>query len=333
MKTRRRILAAVVPVALLATGCAPLPEPAAPGPAAPSSAAVGGTTLVAVSPPAAAHPTLFDFLGVTQLCQHLHADIEAKRNHLGTYFPFIEEQPPLLAISDPALLDSPNPAVAVAAEVKAEEDAAAQKVKAINYLATIGCVACYPEVEAALIAALHDCTEAVRFAAVEALRDLAGSPCKRCKAKSCCGLEVRKALLEVAYGKDGLGCSLEPSPRVRRVARLALQACGCEGLVGEGVPLDPEPPIEGPTPEELGEPLIPPPPPEPGLEPPPPEGAPEGGVVDLGAGDIVLARVNGEPIFESEILAEVNRRLATAQADGEQLTPGLRRQMIREELD
>ncbi|MDZ4817352.1 MAG: hypothetical protein SGJ20_00090, partial [Planctomycetota bacterium] len=65
-------------------------------------------------------------------------------SRLGSRFPGLEPKPALLPISDPANLESPNPAVATAAGVKADEDAAAQKVKAIRYLATIGCGGCYP---------------------------------------------------------------------------------------------------------------------------------------------------------------------------------------------
>ena len=68
-------------------------------------------------------------------------------------FPGLEALPPLLSIADPKNLQSSNPAVAAAAGAKADEDQAAQKIKAIRYLATLGCAGCYPDVEDALLAA------------------------------------------------------------------------------------------------------------------------------------------------------------------------------------
>jgi hypothetical protein len=109
----------------------------------------------------------------------------------GGNFPTCEKVPPLKAIADPANLASKNPAIKKAAEIKAEEDLAAQKIKAIKYLAEIGCGGCYPGVAEALAAALDDCTEAVRYEAVKAI--LAASACgqndcvKKCvrKSKTC----------------------------------------------------------------------------------------------------------------------------------------------------
>ena len=55
-------------------------------------------------------------------------------------FPGLEAKPPVLAITDPANLgEDASPAVQAAAKVKAEEDGAQQKIKALRYLATIGC--------------------------------------------------------------------------------------------------------------------------------------------------------------------------------------------------
>ena len=91
--------------------------------------------------------------------------VDRIRNLLGMRFPGLEAKPPLLAITDPANMteDSP-PAVKAAAEIKAQEDQAAQKIKALRYLATIGCGGCYPDVEDAFLAALDDCTEEVKEA-------------------------------------------------------------------------------------------------------------------------------------------------------------------------
>jgi hypothetical protein len=109
----------------------------------------------------------------------------------GGNFPECEKKPPLKAIADPANLQSDNPAIKKAAEIKAQEDLAAQKIKALKYLATIGCGGCYEGVDKAIAAALEDCTEAVRYEAVKTI--LAASACgqndcvKKCvrKSKTC----------------------------------------------------------------------------------------------------------------------------------------------------
>jgi hypothetical protein len=54
---------------------------------------------------------------------------------------------------------------------------------------------------------------------------------------SCCSPEMRDKLMKLAYGRDDMGCFLEPSKRVRDLAEQALNACnacacGCEGLMG-----------------------------------------------------------------------------------------------------
>ncbi len=167
-------------------------------------------------------------------------------SHLGLIFPGLEPGPPLLPITDPANLASDNPAVAAAAAAKAEEDQAEQKIKAIRYLATLGCAGCYPGIEEALLAALDDCTERVRYEAVRALRDLSGNPCSSCKEKACCSEKVRKKLDDIANKTNDEDCFLEPSERVRRLARAGLSNCGTP-------PVTPEPnnPEEGPNDEDL----------------------------------------------------------------------------------
>jgi hypothetical protein len=171
---------------------------------------------------------------------------------LGFLFPglgdALQPGPPLLPITDPANLspDAP-PAVQTAAKIKAEEDQAAQKIQALRYLATIGCAGCYPGVDDALIAALEDCTEEVRYEAVLAIRKTAGCVCKCCNKKACCSEKIQKKLREIAFETDDSGCPKEMSDRVRRQARLALAQCG---------PAEPEPapaqeapdlPTEGPS--------------------------------------------------------------------------------------
>jgi hypothetical protein len=141
---------------------------------------------------------------------------------------------------------SSNPAEAAAAGAKADEDAAPQKIKAIRYLATLGCAGCYPGIEDALLESLDDCTEEVRYEAAKALRELSGKPCSTCKTKSCCSPKVLKKLDEVA-NKMEKGCYKESSARVRREARLAMAGCG-------GSPPTNETPKEGPSEGPLGSP-------------------------------------------------------------------------------
>jgi hypothetical protein len=100
--------------------------------------------------------------------------LDAVRNRGGN-FPESERKPRLKPIADPANLASSNPAIQKAAEIKAQEDAAAQKIKAIKYLGEIGCGGCYKGVDKALAEALGDCTEAVRYEAVKAV--LSASAC------------------------------------------------------------------------------------------------------------------------------------------------------------
>ena len=231
---------------MLATGCISTAPPAAatPAPAAPLAPATtpNGTTVNVSTPtqPCCPHQTLWQFLGLTGGVHLLGGIIERIRNRLGSVFPGLESTPPMLAITDPKMAASSNPAEAAAAGAKADEDAAPQKIKAIRYLATLGCAGCYPGIEDALLESLDDCTEEVRWEAAKALRELSGKPCALCKTKSCCSPKVLKKLDEVA-NKMEKGCYKEPSARVRREARLAMAGCG-------GTPPAPNTgPQEGPT--------------------------------------------------------------------------------------
>src|SRR5258708_7289927 len=165
------------------------------------------------------------------------------RQRPGSAFPGLEATPPVLAITDPKMAAPSNPAEAAAAGAKADEDAAPQKIKAIRYLATLGCAGCYRGSEDGLLDSLDDCTEEVRWEAGKALRELSGKPCALCKTKSCCSPKVLKKLDEVA-NKMEKGCYKESSARVRREARLALGGCGGTPPAATGTPR--EGPSEGP---------------------------------------------------------------------------------------
>lgn len=248
-----RPLAIILTLLLAATiGCAAASPAAAPAtPTLPTSAQAGGTSIVAIAPPAqqcCPKQTLPQFLGLVGACDLVKTICNRIRNRLGSIWPGLEAKPEVLAISDPKNLESSNPAVAAAAGVKAEEDAAAQKAKAIAYLASIGCAGCYPGIEEALLAALDDCTEMVRFETAKALRSTALYPCKNCCRSACCGPKIREKLMKIAYETDEQGCFLESSDRVRRMARLALEHCSC---VPEKPTQQQTLPEEGPGPEDM----------------------------------------------------------------------------------
>ncbi len=213
----------VVLGAVVCSGCTALPKTS--DPAAPTSAAAGDTTIVAIAPPQTPHASIWDLLGVNQIAGVVGHGVHSVQNCLGMRFPGLEPTPPLLPISDPANLSSGTPAVSAAAEVKAQEDAAPQKIKALRYLAGIGCGGCYANVEDALLSALDDCTEAVRYEAVMALRNTATQACNFCSETACCSFKVQEKLHKIAYEMDESGCYLELSDRVRRQARLAYNQC------------------------------------------------------------------------------------------------------------
>jgi HEAT repeat protein len=168
--------------------------------------------------------TLWSFLGIPQAANKIR---DAATNRLGNS-PDSERTNPLTRIADPANLQSPNPSIQAAAKIKQQEDLAPQKIKAIKYLATVGC-GCYQnkkgvDVRAALLDSLDDCTEEVRYEAAKALAKVAGDCCDKC-GDSCCNAKVMNKLKELADGTDERCCQKEPSERVRQAARQALNAC------------------------------------------------------------------------------------------------------------
>jgi hypothetical protein len=225
-----------------------------------------------IPPPAPAPPvTLFRFLGIPQGFQRI-ADARLNRNG---NFPGLERKPPLKPIAHPDNLFSKNPAIKKAAEIKMEEDLAKQKIKAIKYLAKMGCDKCYGGVKEALMAALDDCTEQVRYEAAKGIAEAAAQHCDMCSRQCCCDEELTKKLAQIVYEMDDKCCPLEPSERVREMAREALTVCcpnvGPPGEVIETpeVPeVPPEVPPETPpeTPPEVP-PELPPPPGQNGVTP------------------------------------------------------------------
>jgi len=185
------------------------------------------TALAQLPPPPPPPATLWSFLGVPQGYRYFR---DNAFNRSGNR-PGLERKPPLKAIADPKNLASPDPSIKKAAEVKAAEDLAPQKIKAVKYLASIGC-GCYNRdgsITDAMIKSMDDCTETVRLATVQAIAEAAaGEMCSNCKMRSCCSEEISNKLYELAYERDETGCYLEPSERVRLAAAEALRAC-CPG--------------------------------------------------------------------------------------------------------
>jgi len=178
------------------------------------------------APPAPVPPaptTFWNFLGIPQGFQKVR---DATTNPLGNH-PKWERKPALKRIADPANLASDNPAIQAAAKIKADADLAPQKIKAIKYLATVccGCAKNKEEVRDALLAALDDCTEDVRYEAAVAMCQCAGNVCTTCNRGSCCDAKIMNKLTKMAEGKDAQECYLEPSARVRAAAAYALNAC------------------------------------------------------------------------------------------------------------
>jgi hypothetical protein len=201
--------------------------------------------------PAAGPSTLWQWLGIPQGFNKIK---DATTNVKGNR-PEKERTPPLKRIADPQNLKSDNPAIKTAAKIKQEEDLAPQKVKAIKYMADVGCT-CYPGVKEALLAALDDCTEEVRYQAALAFCQIASKNCQYCAKGSCCAADVMTKLDDMAHGQDAKGCCKEASERVRAAAASALNACrskqtGTPAPAPETVPERKELPLElAPGPEE-----------------------------------------------------------------------------------
>lgn len=207
---------------------------------------------LAISTASAAHgqapavpptPTIWRFIGIPQGIQKIRDVTVNRRGN----FPGLERKPPLKRIADPANLESTNPAIKAAAEIKQAEDLKAQKIKAIKFLAKMGC-GCYDKegkITDALIAAMDDCTPDVRLAAIEAIETAAsGECCSKCGSTTCCSEKVTKRLSEIAYERDDSGCPLEPSAEIRAAAAKALCTCcpnRATGPIEEDVPDEPLP--------------------------------------------------------------------------------------------
>ena len=176
-----------------------------------------------ITGPTQGQPSLAGFLGLPTLNQSRDNSVNANGNK-----PQKERMDPLKRIADPANAQSDNAAIAKAAKVKQQQDLRCQKLKAIKYLATIGC-SCYDkdgEITKALQASLTDCDEEVRLATVQAVMTTASDgPCEQCGSSSCCKKPIVEQLSKMAWEVDDKGCWIEPSERVRKLAARAAEMC------------------------------------------------------------------------------------------------------------
>ena len=92
--------------------------------------------------PVAPPPTLWSWLGVPQNPAYSASSRLGNSFNSSGNYPGAEATPRLLPITDPQNLKSQNPAIKAAAEIKMENDKAAQKIKAIKFLGTVGCGPC-----------------------------------------------------------------------------------------------------------------------------------------------------------------------------------------------
>jgi hypothetical protein len=188
-------------------------------------------------------PTLWHYLGLRQ-GSWMRRD--AFLNRSGNR-PGLERKPPLKRIADPGLAEIDNAAIKKAQQIKAEEDLAPQKIKAIKYLATLGCGKCYKGVDEALLESLKDCTEEVRYETVLALTSIPNAECPMCD-NDCCTEAMTEELAKMAYERDPNhpDCWYEPSARIREAAAAAINVC-CpnRGAPPMAEPIIDETPIEG----------------------------------------------------------------------------------------
>jgi len=179
----------------------------------------GTSSAVTADEPQTDPATIWKYFGIPQGTQKVHDLVTNRRGNL----PQLERKPPLKRLSDPANLTERNEPLQKAVEIKSKEELAAQKVKAIKYLATVGCGS-YDGVAEALLSALDDCDEEVRYQAARALGKVAGDCCQPC-GEGCCSAKVMTKLHQMAFEQDDAGCYTESSQRVRRAAQKALEAC------------------------------------------------------------------------------------------------------------
>lgn len=209
-------------------GCA-----SAPGPSAfPAGPPIPGAPVVAAPP-----YTLWTFLGFDPLFAKMGTKCDHLQAKMAGLHPAFGPRVPLKPLTDPALAQSPNVAVASASSVVAKMADIPQTKAALAAVGDIGC-ACDPGTVTALRAGLDSCFPEVRMAAAEAIRKSVRLSEDECDRRRCCAPELSEKLYQLGWGCDEQGCYLEADGNVRLAARQAYRACGCPCF-----PVDAEPQI------------------------------------------------------------------------------------------
>ena len=178
-------------------------------------------------------PTVWHKLGIPQSVGRFKKFRESRINRKGNN-PQREKTPKLVKLTDPSNLDPEAPKMLqAAAKIKMAEDLAPQKLKALKYLATLGC-GCYNDknaglVEGAVLEGLDDCTIEVRREALNlVLNQVQGGQCgcqPACNPKSCCTPKIYKKLEEMVNKTTNTGCPAESDSSIRYLAQQVLNAC------------------------------------------------------------------------------------------------------------
>lgn len=173
--------------------------------------------------------------------------------------------------------ESKDPTMATAGAVAKKDAQAGAKVAAVKFLAKADCK-CHPEVVDAILDALNDCSEIVRYEALKALRNMCKADkqctlsmklhhkCGKCggtegiegdEACDCykcqCDPKVMRRLDQLLRERHPDGCYKERSERIRKLAQVMIQECLSQY----------QPPPEPEKPRLEGEKKTPPPKPKP----------------------------------------------------------------------
>lgn len=148
----------------------------------------------------------------------------------------------------------PQPPAELTAQIAAASDPAteATKIEALRFLARQDC-ACYPETIDTILAALDDCSEAVRYAALRALWHSQNTAvCVICRQRhrgavayySCpCEIKTITRVSQLLLDRDHYSRLREGSPRVRNLARIILTEC----ITGRSPVQNTNPPVPDPA--------------------------------------------------------------------------------------
>lgn len=231
--------------------CLPVPKGAVPAQVLPNAAVPPGNTL-------------WHQLGLPQSMERFRTYRDSRINRDGNS-PNAERKPLLKPLShEDFLKPEADPILKKAAEAKVANDLAPQKIKALKYMASLGCGCSKQDFEAAIIAGMEDCVVEVRAAAVQAVITSASGGCcgmETCPNRragllhragkcdpcntpatlyltdcpsegnccstcgSCCTYKIQEKLRELAFKMDEDGCYIEPNCEVRAMAEQALNLC------------------------------------------------------------------------------------------------------------